>query len=256
MHIEGDADMAMASCERYHSLLSQVTGITDLHIYNDDLELVDIEPITLGPIHDHARHLDLKLLSLFALRLGNFYTQITNYLNIMGLSTLKLDECPGIQPLIRALTAACATETPALRVLQIYLPFQRQEPEEGILKDIGDFLLSFSGLEELSMQLEDYGMVSKTSIINHKATLQVLLISCWSGAPIRLAAAELNDILLQCTSLEQLALSLDIGAQDPWIDMCRDSLGLAGVLSSITRTDTDLARSMVVTRCIQVIGRD
>jgi hypothetical protein len=74
-----------------------------------------------------------------------------------------------------------------------------------------------------------------------------LAIGSRAGAPNKFAAAELNDVLLQCTSLQQLPLPLDIGVQDPWTDMGRDSLGLSGVILSVTRTNTDLTRSLVNT---------
>jgi hypothetical protein len=124
--------------------------------------------------------------------------------------------------LMRTFTNAC----PVLRHLEIALPLDNVERDTGgMSRDIANFLLSFSSLTTLVLDMATYELVPKDSILKHSETLERLGVEGHEiNRPNSYKLVDLVAIIQACSKLKELAVHTDIPVLYTWSTLCHDLL--------------------------------
>ena len=142
---------------------------------------------------------------------------LSDFLNFSGLRRLSLDSCYGVEDLLRNLSLGMKGA-----IFLKEFRFRHEAPDEGMLSSLEQFLCMFSGLELLSILIDNTDdMPNHVSILQaHGSTLQALV---WEG---RCRRPPRNSVSLEiqtdnrpsfleclpkyCLDLKELSIPLDV----------------------------------------------
>ncbi|KAF2134319.1 hypothetical protein P153DRAFT_428120 [Dothidotthia symphoricarpi CBS 119687] len=223
-----EKEKATISLENLRFLIDNTPKLNTLHISVDqtedtDTDYADISSISSEISGGSSQPLKLKSLTLEHLDLRSAVALIGRIDILNSLVHLKICDCGNLRLILTSMTTLFSGDNkPALRTLEIYVSGDPRKGKEVVLA-MERFLLSFSGLTALFLDMFAIELVSKESIINHAQSLTELGV-CSSQAflPTHHSIADLTAILEACPELTQLALDLSPGYLGAWHELCQD----------------------------------
>jgi len=226
----------------------QLSNLEMISAYDDD-GFPDFEHVTLRSRDGSMKRLHLNRLFLEEMRLGDYFTNITDHIEVTQLVRLTMTDCRRIRPLLSELTACYKATTPAMRNLQLYLSSDQSERSDISRQDIEEFLLSFSGLRTLYLSLWSDQLVSRASVINHASTLEAFSVGTFEHESMRYSVTDLMAILDACKNLKQLGVQLGLQKIGPLEGLRRGTIRYRTPVSISEHVETEVEATLVRLCC-------